>query len=171
MGLLDGLKIKVEKGEENDEEIQEEIAQDPEPDERPAATKRRISTRAAAPARKQSSARLAKQVANDLAGLLEGGAVLWGLTDQCCAPVLEEQAQAIANALVPVLARHPRLLAAFADSDIAAYALSSVAIGRAVQPVAKAVWHNHISKAHKGDAEHVPGGVNLDAFPAFKPAA
>lgn len=171
MGLLDRLEIAPKKDLENEEEIGVEIEQDPEPDVTPAPTRRRSSGGAPPAKGRTSNAALAKRVAKDLAGLIEGGAVVWGLTDQCCAPTLEAQADEIATALVPVLARHPRLLAAFAESDIAAYALSSLAIGRAVKPVAEKVWKNHISKANREGEEHVHGGINLDGFPAFRPAA
>lgn len=176
MGLLDTLQIAPRKEEEFEEEFGLEFDQDPAPSEAPA--KRRSKTPAAAkktaaPARRGTTAtkNLAKEVAEDLATLLEGTAAVWGLSDQCCAPTLEAQARPIADALTAILARNPRLLAKFANTDIVAYSLQSVALGKALLPVGKAVYKNHVSKAVEDDEEgtHNDGGIQLGNFPAYRP--
>lgn len=174
MGLLDNLKFQPDSNPEIGQEIEPEFAQDPIPGEpRPA---KRAAKKAAAPAAGRrgaatgSTAKLAREVAEDLASLLQGTAAVWGLTDQCCAPVLEQQAKPIADALVGILARNPRLLAKFADTDIAVFTVQSIALGRALLPVGKAVYTNHVSKAVDDDeheGHHDDGAIHLNRFPAL----
>lgn len=179
MGLLDKLNFGPESETENDaqfapqfaEQFATPFAQDPEPGTRPA--RGRKTTAKAAPAGRKvapGTAKLAREVAEDFATLLEGTAAVWGLRDQCCAPVLEQQAKPIADALVAILARNPRLLARFADTSIAAYTMQSVALGKALLPVGKAVYHNHIGKAVDDDQEgpHHDGASHIEQFPPFK---
>ena len=170
MGMLDGLTISKVNGPETDPDSGIEFARDPVPNERPP----RKAGRKAAPvpaARKPvtSVARLSREVAEDLATLIEVGATAWGLTDDCCAPVLEMQAKPIADALTSILARNPRVLMALAESDVAVLTIQVIALGKALTPVGKAVYHNHISKAVDDDSgdDRRPGAVNLGAFPAY----
>ncbi len=168
MSLLDKLQMRSESIPENDPEL----TQDPEPGEKPARGRRSPTKAKATPAapRKATPAvsRMAKEVAEDLASLLEGTAAVWGMSDQCCAPILEQQAKPIAEALTGILARNPRLLAKFADTDIVSYTLQAAALGRALLPVGKAVYANHVSKAVDDDQEaHRDGSVHLGQFPAF----
>lgn len=169
MGLLDNLKFTSDSDPEIDPESGPLFVQDPEPGERPAA--RKSSGRKVAPAKRTTpgTAKLAKEVAEDLTTLLAGTAAVWGLTDQCCAPVLEEQAKPIADALTAILARNPRLLAKFADTDIAVYTVQTIALGRALLPVGKAVYQNHVSRAVDDEESHNHdnGSVHLGQFPAF----
>lgn len=171
MALLDKLQIVPESGEQIGDETGEDYQQDPEPGDPPprktrrsrarAAPQKRASTRGAA-----GTTKLAKEVAEDLTTLIQAGAAVWGMQDQCCAPVLEQQAKPIAQAFTAILARNPRLLEKFASTDIVSYTLQSVALGKALLPVGQAVYHNHVSKAVEGD-EHVDGAIHLDQFPAF----
>lgn len=166
MSLLDSLRIAPRNGGENSGEILPELPQDPAPNERPPARKAaKKAGPAARPTTAPSTARMAKEVAEDLATLLEGGAALWGLSDECCAPVLEQQARPIAVALTGILARNPRLLAKFAGADIVSYTLQVAALGRALAPVGTAFYRNHVSKAHEEDQGEVAGGgINLAQF-------
>lgn len=166
MSLLESLKIAPRNTTENGGEIVEQFAQDPAPNERPPRGRPKKATAAARPTTAPTTARMAKEVAEDLATLLEGGAALWGLSDQCCAPVLEQQARPIAVALTGILARNPRLLAKFAQADIVSYTLQFAALGRALAPVGTAFYRNHVSKAHEDEAggEVAGGGINLAQF-------
>jgi hypothetical protein len=172
MSLLDKLKITSPNDEEMPSEFGSEFIADPEPDEKPVRA-RKTPAKKPTPARSSGSAgtaRLAKQVAEDLETLIAGGAAIWGLTDQCCAPVLEEDAKPIATALTAILARNPRMLAAFASTDIAVYTVQSLALGRALSRTAKAFYRNHISGAQEGDTDATGGGINLASFPAYRPS-
>jgi hypothetical protein len=174
MGLLDKLQLVEKDDAEFSEEFEHQFEQDPEPGERPAARKPKAAARPAPGATSKAAlAKLSKQVAEDLATVIEVGAAVWGMSDECCAPELEAQARPIADALVGILARNPRVLMALANSDMAVMGVQTIALGRAVAPVAKKVYRNHISRAaddggQEGEHQHGnPNGVQLGAFPAF----
>lgn len=174
MSLLEKLSIRPESDTENGPEIEPVFAQDPEPGERPSRAKKasgRAATKPPAARRPAvSTAKMAKEVSEDLATMLEVGATMWGLTDDCCAPVLEQQAKPIADALVGILSRNPRLLAQLANSSIAVMGVQSIALFNALAPVGKAVYRNHISNAVDDDQEgahDATGAVHLGNFPAF----
>lgn len=167
MALKSGLLEKLRNAHENSDENEEVIPQDPVPDETPSApSKRKPSTRATPTTAKPATSRLAKQVAADLTTLLEGGAAVWGFRDQCCAPVLEQQAKPIAEALTAILARNPALLAKFANTDIAVMTVQVIALGRALAPVGQAIYVNHVAKTNQlgGDSD----GNFLEQFPAYQ---
>lgn len=168
MGLLDKLEFDSNSDPEIDSEIGFEFAQDPQPNEAPPARSKPAKAAKPAPAKGSAAvAKLSKQVAADLASMIEIGAVIWGTQDDCCAPVLEQQARPIADALVGILGRNPRLLMAFANSDMAVMSMQSIALINALAPVGKAIYKNHISKAvDEEDAPH-EHAVNLGKFPAF----
>lgn len=172
MPLLESLKIVPE----NDGEIPEELEPDPAPSERPAPRSRKRPagrTKGAAPdkvtsprtARKVTTASLAKQVADDFCTLIEGGAAMWSMSDQCCAPVLEQQARPLADAFAAILARNPRLLEKFANADMAVYTMQTAALLRAATPVVMAVYRNHVTKS----GEAAPDDAGLDQFPVYRP--
>lgn len=171
MALLDSLKIGAKTDDEFEEEIGQQFAQDPEPGQasgrgRKAPAARRVP---AAPS-KAATTKLAKDLAEDLAGLIELGAITWGMSDDCCAPVLESSAEPIANAITACLAKKPRLLAAFAQADLVSWTLLLSTLYKALQPVGKAIYRNHISKAVDEDVQgvsHDPGAIRLNEFPAF----
>jgi hypothetical protein len=170
MSLVEKLKMRTEIGPEIDEEIGTVFEQDPAPGERPTRGRKTGGRAAPATTRKPAgTAKLAREVAEDLATLLEGTAAVWGLQDQCCAPVLEQQAKPIADALVGILSRNPRLLAKFAATDLVSYTLQSVALGKALLPVGRAVYRNHVSKAVDDDAQEGQdnGAIRLADFPTF----
>jgi hypothetical protein len=173
MALLDKLKISSESTPETDPETEPLFAQDPTPGEprgasRPAG-KAKPASSGNGRTRSASVTKMAKEVAEDLATMIELGAAAWGMSDDCCAPVLEQQARPIADAFSGILARNPRLLAKLHGSDSAVLAMQTLALGRALQPVAKAVYRNHVSKAVEDDQEgtHDDGTVHLNNFPAF----
>lgn len=166
MALLEKLRMVPQNGDLIEEETQTELPQDPVPGEKPT-TRRRTTRSVPAAVPKPTTTKLAKQVAADLASLIEGSAVVWGLRDQCCAPVLADQAKDIADALTAILARNPALLAKFAQTDLAVLTVQILALTRAVAPVAKAVYTNHVSKADTGTEAGDDGGLNIDQFPTF----
>lgn len=170
MGLLDSLQFTPRNDVENGEEDGPQFEQDPTPGETPRPSRRRPAKAAAPAKRAPTSAKTARAVAEDLASLIEMGAAVWGMTDECCAPVLEQQAKPIADAFTAILARNPRLLAKFADTDLVAYSVQAGLLFKAISPVAKTVYRNHVSKA----VDDLPeGGVNgagsiqLASFPSF----
>jgi hypothetical protein len=171
MGLLDKLQIRTENDTELPEELEPEFAQDPEPGTARNTVRKSNVKSVRQPVRQAPSmAKLTKQVADDLATIIEIGATMWGLTDDCCAPTLEAQAKPISDALVGILGRNPRMLMALAQSDMAVLSVQMIALGKAVAPVGKAVYRNHISKAHddNDDQERAhDGGIHLGTFPAF----
>lgn len=176
MGLLDKLELRTKNDEESESEFGTQFEQDPEPGEAPARRSTRKTAVKAAPRKATASVtKMAKEVAEDLASMLEMTAAVWGMSDQCCAPVLEQQARPIADAFTSILARNPRLLAKFAETDMIAYTLQTAALGRALAPLGKAIYSNHVSKAYDEDqeqehTEHArAGGINLTSFPTFRP--
>jgi hypothetical protein len=173
MALLEKLQFRSEIDTEIAPENPPELPQDPAPGEARAAKR---TGRADKPAAVGSSRRaapavtkMAKEVAADLATMIELGAAAWGMTDQCCAPVLEAQAKPIADAFAGILSRNPRLLAKLHGSDSAVLAMQALALGRALQPVGTAIYRNHVSKAVDDDQEgsHNDGAVHLANFPAY----
>jgi hypothetical protein len=170
MALLDKLRIAEEPAAQIDEEILNEYEQDPVPNEPPATRGNTPKVKAAPPSkaprgRPKSTTTLAKEVGDDLATMIELGATVWGMRDQCCAPVLAAQSVPIAHSITTILARNPRLLEKFANTDIAVYTVQLLALGKALTPVGSAIFHNHISKA--GHGAQAAGGVDLDQFPAY----
>lgn len=171
MALLDGIQFVSESdaksGTKLDQELPVEFTADPEPGERPRRGRPPKLNAVPAAKRPPTAARLAKDVAADLATLIAGTAAVWGLQDRCCAPILEDQAQPIADALVAVLSRNPRLLAKFANADIVSMTLQSVALGRALMPVGKAIWTNHVSRTGEGEGHDQSDRVDLSGFPSY----
>lgn len=161
MALMDKLEIA--------EEIPEEIDPDPAPDQ--AAPKRRARrTRTPAPKVTRPAAKsvntMAKEVGNDIATMLEMTSVVWGMRDQCCAPVLEQQAKPIGQALAQILARNPDLLRKFAQAETGVFVMQCLALGQALLPVGQAVVSNHVLK--RGEIEGPNADVtDFDQFPAF----
>lgn len=171
MALLDKLRITEEPVEQIDAEILSEYEQDPVPNE-PSPTRANAPKVKPAPApkapvrgRPKSTTTLAKEVGDDLATMIELSATVWGMRDQCCAPVLAAQAVPIAHSITAILARNPRLLEKFANTDIAVYTVQLLALGKALTPVGAAIYNNHISKA--GHGAQATGGIDLDQFPSY----
>ncbi len=168
MSLLESLKITPRNEGEIPPENIEVMAQDPAPNEKaPRGRPRKQAAPVARATASTSTVKLAKEVTEDLTTMLEMTALMWGVSDECCAPVLEAQARPIAAALVAILSRNPRMLARFAQADIVSYALNGAALGRALAPLGKAFYRNHISKAHEdhdGLGEVPSGGIDLGQF-------
>lgn len=171
MGLLESIEIESEIGDKIPDTIPEEFLRDPEPGERPTRGRGRPRKTAAAPAEpsKTQVTRLTKSVAADLAGLFDLGGTMWELAgDTCCAPVLQEQAKPMGDAIAACLARNPRLLAKLVDLEFVSLTVLIGALGKAVKPVVEAIYHNHI--AGGGDNDDGPdGGNGFDAsrYPAY----
>lgn len=158
MALLDKLEMA--------EEIPEEFDQDPKPDEKPKRRQRRPRTPApkvAAP-RQKTVAAMAKDVGNDIATMLEMTSVVWGVRDQCCAPVLAEQSKDIGHALAAILARNPELLRRFAQAETGVFVMQCLALGQALLPVGKVIVQNHVLKQGEGDSAPV---VDINGYPVF----
>ena len=171
MGLLESLKFGSETDPEMDEESGQTLPQDPEPGQAPSRRRTRTPRRAPDPSGMTSAQvnKLAKTVGADLAGLLDLGGTVWEMAgDTCCAPVLQEQSKPIGDALAACLARNPRLLAKFSDVDFVAMTLQFGMLGKALQPVVKAVWHNHVTGDGTEGVNNGRGnGVDFDAFPPY----
>lgn len=168
MGILTSTKTEPEITEEIGTEFELKFEQDPEPGERPAARGRprgpaKRTTDLTAPQVK----RLSKEVGEQLAGLIDMGGTLWEMAgDECCAPIVQEESKPIGEAIAACLARNPKLLARFSDVDFVTWTLQIGALGKALKPVAAAIWRNHISGAHEGK-EKDGGGIDLSAFPSY----
>src|SRR4051812_47024905 len=139
MALLDQIKLTDIPDDNSAGETTAEFTPDPVPDAkppttrkkpgRPAGTARKTSTPAP---RAKTTAAMAKEVAEDLATMLEVTATMWAVRDQCCAPVLAQQSKPIADAVASILERNPRLLARVADAGNAALLMQTIALGRAL---------------------------------------
>ena len=161
--LLDRLTITTESGEEYAQEIgeeyEQEYAQDPVPDEKPAPRPARKAARTVTAAGKARSTKaLAREVAEDLAGLIEIVGVAIGFRCDECGDAVEQQAKPMADAVALILSRNPRLLEAFASAPIVEYTMGAAALGRAVKPIIQTVAHHH---EHGDDSD----AVDLAAFP------
>lgn len=158
MTLLDRLEIA--------EDIDEELDPDPVPNEKPK--RRRAPTRQASPKPRAAAVktidRVAKEVGNDLATMLEMTATVWAVRDQCCAPVLGAQSKDIGQALAAILARNPELLQKFANAETGVFVMQMLTLARALMPVGKAVFENHVMRQGDVANEDV---TDLDTFPVF----
>lgn len=165
MALLDKLELVADV----DPDIDEVFDADPAPDERPkrrAPRKPRTVAAKPAPPRAKTTAALSKQVGADLASMLSMTSVVWGIRDQCCAPVLEQQAKPIGDALAAILARNPDLLAKFANAETGVFVMQCLALGQALLPLGQAVFRNHVAKT--GDIAGPAADVtDLENFPPF----
>lgn len=170
MALMEKLRIVTQNEDVIADDVEDALPQSPAPGETPAPAKRRTSRTTAArqpSPGKPNTTKLAKEVAADIATLIEGTAVVWGMTDQCCAPTLEAQAKPIADALVPILSRNPKLLAKLASGNMAVMVMQFIGLGRALAPVATSIYHNHVAKVDPMAEEMQDAGLPLDHFPAF----
>lgn len=158
MALLDKLEIAAE--------IDEEIDADPAPDQAPKRRARKPRT--PAPTIKRAPAKtlnaMAKDVGNDIASMLEMTSVVWGVRDQCCAPVLAAQSKDIGHALAAILARNPELLRKFAQAETGVFVMQCLALGNALLPVGKAIVQNHVLKSGEDEVGDV---ADLNGYPVF----
>lgn len=169
MALLDKLRIAPVNEDITSDQEADALPQSPTPGEPPPSRGKPLrAVRPAPAASKTATTKLTKEVAADLATMIELVAVGWGLTDECCAPVLEAQAKPTADAVTAILARNPRLLAKFAQADMAIMVMQWVALGRALLPVGQAIYHNHVAKPEElGVTDDGGNDLSPDAFPAF----
>jgi hypothetical protein len=154
-----------------------EFRLDPEPGERANSGRKTVTKPAPIQQRRPAVtvAKMAKEVADNLTTLLELGGAVWGISDECCAPVLEMQARPMADAMTAILARNPKMLAQFAQADIAVLAVQTAALWKACQPLLIAIYRNHISGAVDDDTDQNGdsgnGRINLGDYPAYTGAA
>jgi hypothetical protein len=151
MSVADSLTITDDVDQDFPAEFESEFAPDPAPDEKPRSSRRdpvvKASRKAPVP-----TARLAKQVGDELAGVVEMVAAGWQMAgDECCSPVLEEQAKPLGAAIANILKRYPTLLAKCANSDFLSMGLSVAMLTAAVRPVVVAIYQNHVAKEEPGD--------------------
>jgi hypothetical protein len=160
MALLDKLEIATDIG--------EEIDPDPVPDQPAPKRTRKARVPAPKPTRRapQTVSAMAKEVGNDIATMLEMTSVVWGVRDQCCAPVLEKQAKPIGQALANILARNPDLLRKFAQAETGVFVMQCLALGQALLPVGQAVISNHVLKSGEVDGPNADV-TDLESFPVF----
>lgn len=167
MALRERLKIVDKSGEEFPEEFDgedggdDELAADPLPDERPV--RRKISTKSAprrAPAR-PATAKIRKEVAEEIQAYLEMAALAWSVRDRCCAEVLSDESKKIADKLTDIIARNPRLLAYFRNAGVLG---SWVQLYMVCKPVVDSVIAHHV-RHEIGTGEE--NGIDLAAFPAY----
>lgn len=165
MPLMDRLRIAPQI----EEDIEYELPPDPTPgDPPPVKSKRPATRRATSPTTTPTVTKMAKDVAADLTTLIEMTAAAWSMADECCAPVLEAQAKPIADAITNILKRNPRLLAKFAQADTAIFVMQAAALGKALAPVGKAIYRNHMTEQEGADGAH---GPSLDSYPAYNGSA
>lgn len=125
----------------DDESGLTELDPDPAPVRRPG--RRRSTSVAGVTPVTQATVRKVKA---DMTGILEILAAMWDFTgDHCCAPILEQQAPEIAEAVSLILKRYPRLMAKFMESDMLSTAIAIGMLGKAIKPVAGSVYTNHIA--------------------------
>lgn len=175
MALLEKLnfvtKSETEFDTESEPEFETLLSQDPEPAEAPAPRRTRTNARRSAPRAapaQPSIGKLRKEVTDDATTILEMVAAVWEFSgDSCCAPILNQQAKPLATSLVAIVARNPKLLAALAHSDSAVLLVQILSLGKAVQPLANAMWKNHVSADHDHEGGADDGRVHLGDFPAF----
>lgn len=168
MGILTSTKMEPEIVEETGTEFELKFQPDPEPGERPATRGRpRGPAKPTSDLTSTQVKRLSKEVGEQLAGLIDMGGTLWEMAgDECCAPIIQDESKPIGEAIAACLARNPKLLARFADVDFVTWTLQLGALGKALKPVAAAIWRNHISGAHDGEEKN-GAGIDLGAFPSY----
>lgn len=171
MGLLSTLKMEDENSDEKTTELAPKFEPDPEPGQSPSSRRRPAARRKALPAGGTMSTaavkKMSRDVAGQLAGLIDMTGTLWELSgDKCCAPIVQEQAKPVGDALAACLERNPALLARMVDVDFVTMIIQIGAVGKALKPIGEAVWHNHISGEHHGGGDDGPG-FDADAFPPY----
>ncbi len=82
-----------------------------------------------------------REVRDELHALVSMAALVWSVPDPHCGTVLNEQSKAIAESLVGVLKKNPRLLASL---RAAGWFGEYVSLFLAISPVAKAIYAHHL---------------------------
>ncbi len=129
------------------------------PDPRPARRRKGRMRAASSSSGTKASAAQKRQIRDSLLMILTPTTGLLALKDPICAGTAFAQREAIADAMVPIVARNPAMLAFFSGGE--ARWLDYLALATALQPVAGAVWHHHVRHDVGGEPED-EGGDPLD---------
>ncbi len=142
-------------------ELDDSLPPDPKPGKRTA--RRRIPRPAAAPAK--ATAVQKRQIEDSLVLLMTviGGGI--SLRDRVCGPAITSNAQQVARAAVPIIARNPALMAWFCGG---AGFMDIFGLIVALQPVIGTAWGHHVTKStgHDGHDHGSGEGVPVD-YSAF----
>lgn len=153
MSVAESLTITDDFPADFPPEFEDEFAPDPAPDEKPRGSRKEPVVKATRKA-PVPTARLAKQVGEEIAGVIEMVAAGWQMAgDECCSPVLEAQAKPMGAAIANILKRYPSLLAKAAGSDFLSLGLAGAMVVTAVRPVVVAVYQNHVAKGEE-ESDH-----------------
>lgn len=148
----------------------DELPPDPQPSRRSKQGRRRMRSSTAAASKKATAAE--KTAIRDALTMLYT-LPAWGLQmrDAHCGGALMDQRDAIVDALVPIVARNPAMVAFFTAGN--APWMEYLALFQALLPVGQMVWGHHVTHTVGGEAGGVgpAGGVPVDlsayAAPAF----
>lgn len=177
MGLVDKIRLIDKSTQEIQQEIPQEIedyedewdaedsyAQDPQPEEiAPTASKKRITLKSVPAPSSRASAKIRKEVAEEIEATLELLAAAWSITDEECADVLSETSKKIAERAAEILAKNPRLLARFRQGS---FLMDWAKFGISLKPLCKAVYQHHVKRIPAGGETY----VDLADFPAYRTA-
>ena len=150
----------------------DELPPDPAPSRRSKQGRRRM--RSATTATKKATAAEKNQIRDALTMLYTLPAFGLRMRDPHCGGALMDQRDAIVDALVPIVARNPAMVAFFTASN--APWMEYLALFQALLPVGQMVWGHHVTHTVGGEADGVgpgpAGGVPVDlsayAAPAFR---
>lgn len=172
MSVLDKLKIVDKSSEEIPEEIGDDFEQlefdgepfdqDPTPDETAPERNRKVSLKPVPSPAPRVTAKVRKEIAEEIAAYLEVVALTWSLRDEPCASALSDASQNIADKLTNILAKNPRLLTLFRQ---AGFIGDWVQLYIAAKPVVEAIYRHHVKRETEG-GEIL--GVDLADFPAYR---
>lgn len=160
---------------QTEKEIAEDLDQYPlgmdpipadEPEPAPVPPPRRTPLRAAPPP--VVTKQMEREVRDELQALVGMAALVWSVPDPQCGTVLSEQSKAIAEGLVGVLKRNPRLLASL---RAAGWMGEWVTLFMALSPVVKAIYTHHLGPKEEAvyDDGSDPTAPRLADFPPYFP--
>lgn len=109
-----------------------------------------------------------REVRDELQALVGMAALVWSVPDPHCGTVLSDQSKAIAESLVGVLKKNPRLLASL---RAAGWFGDWVALFMALSPVLKAIYAHHLGPKEEEitDDGYDHTAPKLADFPAYLP--
>lgn len=104
-----------------------------------------------------------RQLKDSLMLMMGVPAGMLSLRDPVCGNAVLDNAENIADKLVPIIARNPGMLTWFLGSG-APY-MDFMALAMALKPVATTVWSHHVTKTLHGDDD---GGFTADDFSQYQ---
>jgi hypothetical protein len=134
------------------------LADDPKPVRGRAAGRRNAPP-------KKLTIKQTRELRDQVLMMIEFPAGLWSMRDPVCAGAIQDQAETIADRLVPIIARSPAMLAWFTGST-APY-MDWFALAMALRPVASTVWAHHVSHSIGHQEEQDATDFSAYAAPAF----